>query len=246
MNPYNNPERKVAVVCLVIFIAAVAASVLPFIASMDMLRSGYALTCVAGFFAVSALIAALVFFARAATWDALARGQDVLAHWTYGEAEWQAYSRAEFEEEKTEKRNLWMVMAGIALLVGVIFFIGDRRGGGIVLLVMLGLILVTGALAFGLPRLTLARNRRSQGEALISSNAVWLSGALHAWKGWGAKLESVRLREETPAILEIVYSSPNRTGRQNTTVRVPVPRGQEQAAQQVVEYFQNPASLRDG
>ena len=210
-----------------------------------MMQGGYALTCVAGFFAVVALIAALVFFARAATWDRLARGQDVLAHWTYGEAEWQAYSQADFEAEKMEKRSLWLVVAGIALLVGVIFFIGDPRGGRVVLLVMLGLIMVTGALAFGMPRLTLARNRRSQGEAVISSGAVWLSGALHTWKGWGAKLESVRLRDDTPAILEIVYSSPNRTGRQNTTVRVPVPCGQENTAQHVVEYFRDPAFLRD-
>ncbi len=237
MNPSNNPERNVAIVCLVILIAAVAASVMPFIASMDMMQGGYALACVAGFFAVVALIAALVFFARAATWDRLARGQDVLAHWTYGEAEWQAYSQADLEAEKTEKRNLWLVVAGIALLVGVIFFLADQRGGGVVLLVMLGLIMVTGALAFGMPRLTLARNRRTQGEAVISSDAVWLSGALHTWKGWGARLESVRLREETPASLEIVYSSPSRAGRQNTTVRVPVPRGQEKTAQHVVEYF---------
>jgi hypothetical protein len=132
------------------------------------------------------------------------------------------------------------VLAGIALLVGVIFFLADQRGGGVVLLVMLGLILVTGALAFGMPRLALARNRRAQGEAVISSHAVWLSGAMHTWKGWGAKLESVRLREETPVILEIVYSTPNRTGRQNTTVRVPVPRGQEKTAQQVVAYLQTP------
>ena len=191
-------------------------------------------------------IAALLFLARAATWDRLARGEDVLAHWTYSDAEWQAYAQVEFEQESTDKRTLWLVVAGIALLVGIIFFIGDPRGGRVVLLVMLGLIMVTGALAFGMPRLTLARNRRTQGEVVISSDAVWLSGALHTWKGWGAKLESVRLRQEPPAILEIVYSSPNRTGRQNTTVRMPVPRGQEQAAQQVVEYFQNPASLRDG
>ena len=94
---------------------------------------------------------------------------------------------------------------------------------------------MTGALAFGMPRLALARNRRAQGEVLISSEAVWLSGTLHTWKGWGAKLESVRLREETPAILEIVYSTPNRTGRQNTTVRVPVPMGQQMAARQVAD-----------
>jgi hypothetical protein len=96
-----------------------------------------------------------------------------------------------------------------------------------------------------MPRLALARNRRSPGQVVISSNAVWLSGVLHTWKGWGAKLESVRLREETPAILEIVYSSPNRTGRQNTTVRVPVPRGQEKTAQHAVECLNDPAFLRD-
>jgi hypothetical protein len=237
MNQATNPERQVAIVCLVFFIAATAAAMAPFVAGVDMMQAGYALTCVAGFIAVSALIAALAFWSRAAAWDKVARGQDVLAHWTYSESDWQAYTQAEFEQEKTDKRNLWLVVAGIALLVGMIFFIGDRRGGGIVLLVMLGLILVTGVLAFGMPRLTLARNRRAQGEVVIASNAVWLSGVLHTWKGWGAKLESVYLREDTPAVLEIVYSTPNRTGRQNTTIRVPVPPGQGQVAQQVVEHF---------
>jgi hypothetical protein len=51
-------------------------------------------------------------------------------------------------------------------------------------------------------------------------------------------LESVRLRDETPAILEIVYSTPNRTGRQNTTVRAPVPMGQQMAARQVADRLQ--------
>ena len=233
----RNPEKIVAVVCVLVFIAGVVAALLPSIMGMDMMRSGYALTCLAGFVAMVALIAALVFFARAATWDKLARGGDVLAHWTYGDAEWQAYTQVEFEEESTDKRNLWLVLAGIASLVGVIFFLADRKAGGVVLLVMLGLMLVTGALAFGLPRLALARNQRAQGQVVISSTAVWSSGVLHTWKGWGAKLEDVRLREDTPAMLEIVYSTPNRTGRQNTTVRVPAPMGQMVAARQVAEHL---------
>ena len=240
MTQADNPDRKIAIVCLLICITAAAGAVMPSLVGMDMMQSGYALTCLAGFFAMSALVATLVFWARASAWDRLAQGQDVLAHWTYTEAERQAYAQVEFEEESTDKRNLWLVLVGIALLIGVIFFLADQRGGVVVLLVMLGLIGVTGALAFGMPRLALARNRRAQGEAVISSNAVWLSGAMHTWKGWGAKLESVRLREETPAILEIVYSTPNRTGRQNTTIRVPVPRGQEKTAQQVVAHLQTP------
>jgi hypothetical protein len=245
MNPSNNPERRTLIVCFIIFVAAVVAAIWPFVAGMNMMQAGYALTCLAGFMALLALVAAVIFWARASAWDRLAQGQDVLAHWMYDEQEWQAYSQVEFAEDSVDKRNLWLVVAGIALLVGVIFFLADRQGGGVVLLVMLGLIGVTAALAFGMPRLALARNRRLQGEAVISPNAVWLSGTLHTWKGWGAKLESVRLREGTPTILEIVYSTPNRTGRQDTTVRVPVPRGQEKTAQRVVECLKDPAFLRD-
>jgi hypothetical protein len=223
---------------VLVFIAGVVAALLPSLTGMDMMRNGYGLTCLAGFVAMVALIAALVFFSRAAAWGKLARGQDVLAHWTYGDAEWQAYAQLEFEEESTDKRNLWLVLAGIALLVGAIFFLADREAGGVVLLVMLGLVAVTGALAFGLPRLALARNQGAPGEVVISSEAVWLSGTFHTWKGWGARLESVRLREETPAILEIIYSTPNRTGRQNTTVRVSVPMGQQMAARQVADQLQ--------
>jgi len=233
----RNPDKTIALVCVLVCVAGVAAALLPSLTGMDMMRSGYGLTCLAGFVAMTALIAALVFFARAVTWDKLAAGEDVLARWTCTEAEWQAYAKVEFEEESTDKRNLWLMLAGIALLVGVIFFLADREAGGIVLLVMLALVAVTAALAFGLPRLALARNQRAQGQVVISSTAVWLSGVLHTWKGWGAKLEDVRLREDTPAMLEIVYSTPNRTGRQNTTVRVPVPMGQMVAARQVAEHL---------
>jgi len=234
----RNPDKTIALVCVLVCAAGVVAALLPSLTGMDMMRSGYGLTCLAGFVAMVALIAALVFFSRAAAWDKLARGEDVLAHWTYGDAEWQAYAQLEFEEESTDKRNLWLVLAGIALLVGAIFFLADREAGGVVLLVMLGLVAVTGALAFGLPRLALARNQGAPGEVVISSEAVWLSGTFHTWKGWGARLESVRLREETPAILEIIYSTPNRTGRQNTTVRVSVPMGQQMAARQVADQLQ--------
>ena len=231
----RNPDKTIAWVCVLVCAAGVAAALLPSLTGMDMMRSGYGLMCLAGFVALAALIAAVMFFGRAAAWDRLARGRDVLAHWIYSDAEWQTYAQLEFEEESTDKRALWLVVAGMALLVGGIFFMADPEAGGIVLLVMLGLILVTGALAFGLPRLARARNQRVQGEVLISSEAAWLSGTLHTWKGWGAKLESVRLRDETPAILEIVYSTPNRTGRQTTTIRVPVPMGQQMAARQVAD-----------
>lgn len=231
----RNPDKTIALVCVLVSVAAVVAALLPFFTGMDMMRSGYGLMCMAGFIALTGLIAALLFFARAAAWDKLARGQDVLTHWIYSEAEWQTYAQVEFEEESRDKRNLWLVVAGIALLAGVIFFLADQEAGGVVLLVMLGLIAVTGVLALGLPRLAFARNQRAPGEVVISSESAWLSGTFHTWKGWGARLESVRLRDEMPAILEIIYSTPNRTGRQNTTVRVPVPMGQQATAQQVAD-----------
>jgi uncharacterized membrane protein len=131
MNPSTNSERRTAIVCLVIFIAAAVTAILPFVAGMDMMRAGYALTCLAGFFAMSALVAGLVFWARASAWDRLAQGQDVLAHWIYDEQEWQAYSQVEFEEDSVEKRSLWLLVSGIALLIGVIFFIGDPQVGAL-------------------------------------------------------------------------------------------------------------------
>jgi hypothetical protein len=80
MNLSNNPERRIAIVCFVLLIAATVVAIWPFVTGMNMMQAGYALTCLAGFMALLALVAAVIFWARASAWDRLAQGQDVLAH----------------------------------------------------------------------------------------------------------------------------------------------------------------------
>ena len=125
----RNPDKTIALVCVLVCVAGVAAALLPSLTGMDMMRSGYGLTCLAGFVALAALIAALVFFGRAAAWDRLARGQDVLAHWIYSEAEWQAYAQVEFEEESTRQAQP-LAGGGRHCAVGRRDLFPGRPGGG--------------------------------------------------------------------------------------------------------------------
>ena len=53
----------------------------------------------------------------------------------------------------------------------------------------------------------------------------------------GARLDDVSLVREESLLVAFTYSYPSRTGRQSTTVRVPVPAGREGEAERVVAYF---------
>ena len=67
-------------------------------------------------------------------------------------------------------------------------------------------------------------------EARISADGLMLGAEFHAWRGWGARLERCALVEGTPPQVEIVYSTPQRYSRTETSVRVPVPAGRESDA----------------
>ncbi|MBN1937506.1 MAG: hypothetical protein JW934_22805 [Anaerolineae bacterium] len=235
----HNSQKTVAVVWLIIAGLALAGIFMPSLLGMDMMRFGYGLGLINLLIAITGAIVALIYFKRAATLDRLLRGDELIVHWQYAPEEWSRYSEVELGLETSEKRGLFFLIAGIALLIGLIFFLLLPDGGLAVLLTLLGLILLIGVVAFGVPRINYARNQRAVGQAFIGRSAVYLGGVLHTWNTLGARLEGVQVREGDPPLLAIGYSFPTRTGRQTEVVRVPVPRGEEQAAHHVAQTLQN-------
>jgi hypothetical protein len=45
--------------------------------------------------------------------------------------------------------------------------------------------------------------------------------------------------KRTPKIVKFTYSAPTRTGIQEYTVRIPIPRGKEKEARRILEDFQS-------
>ena len=86
-----NPERRYALIALVVAAAAGILVFMPGWLGVDGMDGGYAISFVAAWIAISGLLIAWFFWRRAARLDELLNGQDLLVHWTYTPAEWQAY-----------------------------------------------------------------------------------------------------------------------------------------------------------
>ena len=79
-------------------------------------------------------------------------------------------------------------------------------------------------------------SQKDPSEAIIALDGVYFNRQLHVWKGMGATLDEIVFEIEStqqPRI-RIEYSVPSRSGRNDFSVRVPVPPGQEEAAQKIV------------
>jgi hypothetical protein len=234
----DNPTRRTAIIWGIVTALAIFAIFAPHIFGMDDLRGGFAISAISLMVALTGIIVTVIYAQRARLLGRILRGDNLLAHWTYSREEWGQYAEKEFRTESKEKRFLFYIVAGIALFFGILFFIFDREAGLWVLISMLGLIALIAFVAWFAAWYDYRQNRKYLGEAYITSDAVYLNRQLHTWRGLGARLESVSLVENEPQqLLAFTYSAPTRMGRQEYTVRVPVPEGQKKAAEKLAERF---------
>lgn len=234
-----NPEKTAARVALIIAVGAGVLIFVPGWAGIDGMKGGYALSFVSIWVAISAALIAWFFWRRAVQLDRLLGGQDVLAHWTYTQAEWQAFAGTEMKEKTSENWGLWFVMAVMCLGLGIIFWLIDHEAGLYVFLAMVGMTLILAAAAFSFPRLRRQLRTGRMGEAWIGSAAVFFDGDFYPWNSWMMRLEKVVLRPagESPACLEFHLYHLTRTSLQNQTLRIPVPAGRTDEALEIVSRY---------
>jgi len=247
-----NPEKSYALAACGITLLAAGLIFLPGWIGMDGMNGGYALSFVSLWIAISAAVITLFFWRRAAALDRLLQGQQVLAHWTYSPAEWQAYAGAELNEQIRENWALWLLMAGMCLFLGVFFWILDREAGLFVLAVMVGLTLVLAAAAFGMPRLRRRRRDGRTGEAWIGPRGVFFDGVFTPFDSWLSELQKVDWQPASGnriACLRFHMIYLTRTAIQAQILRVPVPFGRIEEARAILESFEpqsrQPAKRRE-
>lgn len=234
----DNPQRRTATIWGIITAVAVFTIFAPHIFGMDGFSGGFAISTLSFFVAITGIIVVIMYVKRARALDRLFDGENLLAHWTYHPEEWRQYTEKEFQTERKEKWGLFYLVAGIALFLGIVFFIFDQEAGLWVFIAMLGLIALIAFVAWFAAWNTYRQNKKYLGEAYIGRNAVYLNRQFHTWKGLGARLESVVLAEHKgQQLLAFTYSMPTRTGIQEYTVRVPIPQGQEKTAETIAERF---------
>jgi len=236
----SNPQKKVAIWALV---AAFIGLFLMFgpvgFGWMDGFGGGFALAAFGLLILIAGITTAVLFFRLAKRYDRILSDKNPLARWTYSDAEWRAFTEADY---KIDRKNRWIlvgIISAFAIFFGILFAIIDPEAGIYVLFVMLGLIVLVSLTAFITSQQNYRHNVRHKGEALIVSDGLILNGQLHAWNVIGSKLERVDYMEETPPMIQFEYSAVSRNGCDSYTVRVPIPSGQEKSARDIVQFFKD-------
>ena len=243
----RNPEITGLIIGVIIAVAGGLLILLPFLADLDMMGAGYALLFVGGFIVLAGLITAGMFGYRAARLEAMFSGKNLLAHWIYDPLQVEKQAQRDLQETKNRNRVLFLVMAGFMVACIVLFTTYGYLSGeednmpGFVGL-MLGILLLLAAFAFGMPYLQYRRAMRSSHEAYIAANGLYINGALHTWNTPLAGLDDVSLVEDgegTRLVFSLRYLTRvgGAIGYETYTVEVPVPRGEKETARRVEEHF---------
>lgn len=232
--PVPNTQKTVVKVWAGLTALALGICFLPGWVGLDMMRGGYALIVVSGFFALVGFIVVLMYSARAVQLDRLFSGAGLLAHWTYAPGEWAQFTEEEYRSERGEKLSLLKLVGVIMLVIGGGFALAMRDAASLVVLAVLGgVFLLCWLAAAGIPWLNRRRNRQRPGEVFISRQGAWISGAFHSWSLWGARLDAVEIPADAPGLLAITYSIPARHGRQEQILHIPIPAGRQKEAETV-------------
>jgi hypothetical protein len=83
-------------------------------------------------------------------------------------------------------------------------------------------------------------NKQQQCEAYLAKDGAFLNSRLHIWNGLGTRLVHATYEEDAHSLprIRIEYSSENAAARNYYSARIPVPRGQEEAARTIVARIQ--------
>jgi hypothetical protein len=209
-----------------------------------------------GLAAIGALIALMVtYYAGRVGTQLLAFGRgEHLAHWTYTPDEWGRFLSSPLAPEHALKRRPHVVRVCAAvtgLLYGLVLSTllsaptpgADEDDLKAFALFLSGLLVggaagwiagwIVGGLALWIRGRTVDRAPRRR-EAYVGRGGLYLDGTVETWAAFGLYLNSVKLLEADPPVLEFYLSDIDDNTR---TVHLPVPAGREAEARKIVEEF---------
>jgi hypothetical protein len=233
----SNPPRRTAIVSIAVAFFAVAMIFVPQAVGINGFDGGFAISFVSLFIAIIAGIVGVMYLGLAGKCDKILRGEGILAHWTYSPEYWSEYTKKEYAEEVSEKKGLFILVSGISLATGIIFWIIDNESGFFVFIAMLLLIGLI-ALAWRIPAwLNRRQNIGGVREAYITKDAIYMNKKFITWRTVFTSFDGVT-KQNTRGLSFLVfkYTSNNmRTGPQTYTTRVPIPPGQDEAAKNLMD-----------
>lgn len=240
MIEYRNGPKSWARICLVITLIGLLMIYFPIVSEMDGLNGGFAMIFGGVVVTLTFFISTLVFYSQSRSLTKAIESKTTFARWTYTKDEWKNYYGLEYLRDKKEKRMLFYVASGFAIIFGILFLliVGEPIGA---IYACLGIIFLTAFLQWFTPWLNYKRNIKYAGTALISPFGVYLNGIWYPNNRF-SRIENVRFIDKNKTLCfdmsQFAMLGGKIPGKNYVTVRVPVPVGEENTAQKVFEHFQ--------
>ncbi len=245
-----NPVKRTAIIWWVICAVCLISIFSPVLTEIEEVNAGdwvFALMSFGIVFGITSFIVAIMYTRRASLTASMLRKENLLAYWTYSPEQWSSYAVKEHEENKRNKRNLFIMISAISVLICGIFAITVSDIWYIFLLTALGIIVLMALTAWLSVWTRYRQNQKYPGDTYICADGVYFNRELHVWRGFGALLEDVVYQKnKTEPLVVISYSVPNRYNRQYVKMRIPVPRGSEDQALKLVEILRKQISQKPG
>ena len=232
MSTIVNKPRKVIRVALIITLLMIAGAVITGYSGLPGMEGGYALIMLFSFFALSALITALVYIPRAKAFDKLVRDLKPLAHWTYTQTEWDDFVEEDLKEttEVNKATLLWVTLVAIAVGTGLYLWYRDTLFIWIIACIILMLTIV----AFSFPLIRSHMLRKGIQESIIGETAAYTGGSFQTWTQLGARITGVDIYTSAKLpILHIIFEFPTLQAWQQEIIRIPVPFGKMEEAEKI-------------
>jgi len=207
--------------------------------TIDGMSGGYAIAFVSFFLFVSGGAIALLFVTRARVMDAILADPAPLAHWKYPEETARENAEREYREFRERNRARFVLIRGMLVVVALFFLIFVEDGGAETALVLLGITVLLFVVSRMTPWLERRRARGAPHEAVITCDGVIYEGAVYPFHSFLVFWSGVSFRElKKNDRAALVFSFTQITGRfiiQPFDVVVPVPAGEEERAQQIMQ-----------
>lgn len=236
-NKQPNPPRLTAMAWWIITALSVFGVFIPLIFDTKISPGGILVALFCLILAVIGIIIAIIYTIRAGKLDYILKGDNLLAHWTYEPDEWQQYAEEEYTLQKARNRTLFVIITIAALVCGFGYWVFNPIIGKWAFITMAAVIVLSGFVAWFTTSYNHRQNKNNQGQAFFTHDAIYINRQLHDFKGLGSRLEKTEIKGEHQKYIEFVYSVPTRNGRQRQEARVPIPRGREAEANNLVERY---------
>ncbi len=232
----GNPNRRKAIIWAIVTLLTIFATI-AHIFGMHDYGGSYPLILLGLLIMGSISIILILYYIRQARLlDRILTGDNLLAHWTYSREEWDRYAETDYRAANRKNREFYYTFSAAALICGILFFVFKQKSVASLFVILFCMFTPVPIVMWFSNWYNHRQNRKYVGEAYITPEAVYLNRRLSTWCGPGRELDSVVVADnKSEQLLVITYSDPYKNSRLEHTIRVPVPRGQEKAAEEIAE-----------